>query len=64
MQEGADFNLLAEVPVRLPETLAERQQNHMLVVCVQVVRVLRLAKKVYGPLQDPLLTSNDANQFQ
>jgi hypothetical protein len=60
---GADLEHLAEVPVRLPEVLAKRQQDHMLVVRVQVIRVLRPSKRVSSPLQDPLLTTNDANQF-
>jgi hypothetical protein len=43
--------------------LAERQQDHMLVVRVQVIRVFRPAKRVSSSSQDPLLTTNDANQF-
>ena len=60
---SADLEHLAEVPVRLPEVLAERQQDHMLVVRVQMIRILRPSKRVSSPLQDPLLTTNDANQF-
>jgi hypothetical protein len=60
---SADLEHLTEVPLRLPEVLAKRQQDHMLVVRVQVVRVLRSSKRISSPLQDPLLSSHDANQF-
>ena len=63
LELGADLEDLAKIPVRLPEMLAECQQYHMLVVRVQVIRVLRSSKRVSSPLQDPLLTTNDANQF-
>jgi hypothetical protein len=43
--------------------LALRQQDHMLVVRVHVIRVLRSSKRVSSPLQDPLLSSHNANQF-
>jgi hypothetical protein len=60
---GADLEDLTEIPVRSPEMLALRQQDHMLVVRVQAIRVIRSSKRVSSPLQDPLLTTNDANQF-
>jgi len=62
-RRGTDLEDLAGVPVRLPEVLAERQQDHMLVVRVQMIRVLRPSKRATSPLEDPLLTTNDANQF-
>jgi hypothetical protein len=42
---------------------AERQQDHMLVVRVQVIRVPRPSKRVSSPLQNSLLHSHNANQF-
>jgi len=60
---GADRKDFAEISVRLPEVLAERQQDHMLVVRVQAIGVLGSPERVSGPPQDPLLTTNNANQF-
>lgn len=63
LQEGrADLHQVAEAAVRLPRVLAERQQQDVLAIVVDMVCEFRSAMRASRPLQDPLSPPYDANQ--